>query len=492
MTALRSSCLARVAGALGALLVIACLLLSAQAGARDLCFEAELANRIEPVMEIWEDPECSGGRAVVIRQGAGGGQARAKPNGTAHYLLEVPRAGRYRAWLRMRWLDECSNSMVLVPPAGDQLTLTDAVFKRWHWVRSPAFVLAEGVQELVLRNREDGVGVDQLLLTTTAVPPPEGLLTPTVVPGTDVPVQGCAELEASVAAVCPGLPAKVSRRYDVSHLIRAPGEMPDFLPSARILPGQPVVLNLWVRNNLLRRDIEGGALLKACPELGVAPGARQPFSAAVNSLVRVPFTVTADEALDIAEHAVTFHVRSGGVLRRKRAVLTRPLEWRIIGPFGNPADAGLEVAHPPEHETKLDATYAGKSGPVQWRTFPLTETYTTFGFVDLQHLYGQVDWAAAYARTEIEADADGDITLCVMGDDMVRVWIDNEEVVTAGASLPATLNRRVRRVRLTRGRHAVLVKSCQGRNYWEFYVGFRPVRGQRSRVRGIPLVSCGE
>ena len=101
-----------------------------------------------------------------------------------------------------------------------------------------------------------------------------------------------------------------------------------------------------------------------------------------------------------------------------------------------------------------------------------------------------MNWAAAYARTEIETSADGDIVLTVMGDDMVRVWIDGKPVVTAGASLPATLNRRVQRLTLTRGRHVILVKSCQGRNYWEFYVSLRPALGETLTVTGVPFLAA--
>ncbi len=467
-------------------------MLAAQAAAAELiCFEAELANRIEPVMEIWEDAEASGGRAVVIRQGASGGQARPDANGKAVFRVPVPKAGRYRAWLRARWLDECSNSVELVPPGGVRFTITDTVFNRWHWVRSASFRLQEGHHTLELRNREDGIAVDQIILTPKNMRAPSGPVAPTLVPSLagedDADID---ELEASVTAFCPNMPAKVSRRYDVRHQVMASGELPDFMPATCALPGQTPGLHVWLRNNL-DRDIDGEVALQSCEGLTVAPALRQPFRVRANGLTKVPFLAVVSEGLPVAEHRLSFAIRSGGVVRRERVLLVRPLEWRIIGPFDNPSGAGLTRPHPPEHGIDLDATYPGKTGNVRWRFHPLPQTYSAFAFVDLQRLFGQTDWAAAYALSEIELDRDGEVMLTVMGDDMVRVWIDGREAATAGAALPATLNRRMQRVRLSKGRHRVLAKSCQGRNYWEFSVSFRPAPGQSVVVRGLPARVAG-
>ncbi|MCK5804566.1 MAG: hypothetical protein KAI66_17145 [Lentisphaeria bacterium] len=486
---MRSQLHADVSARLGMLCLAlgAGLALTGSVHADTFCFEAEMANRVEPVFEIREDAECSGGRALVIRQGSGGGQARPGQNGTAHFAIDIPKTARYRAWLRTRWLDGCSNSTLLVPPNGARLTITDTVFKKWHWVCSPVFRLEKGVQTLFLQNREDGVGIDQILLTSEPIQPPKGHMKATMIPGVTGLVNAYDILESSVSGVCPGMAPKPSRRYDVGHRVRASGELPDFIPVSCILPDQEVELNLWLRNNS-RRVMKGSVLFKGNTELKIKPDRRQSFKAAPNSLSRLTFVVTAGQALAIAEHQIRFHVRSDGVLRRERAALIRPLEWRIIGPFDNPGNAGLDRVNPPEQGVDLAATYKGKLGDVAWRVFPLGETYSPFAFVDLQRLYGrQVDWAVAYAQTIIETDADGDVILSVMGDDMVRIEIDGKVATTAGSSLPATMNRRVTKVHLTKGRHVVLAKTCQTRNYWEFYVSFRRAPGQHLTVEGVPL-----
>ena len=55
--------------------------------------------------------------------------------------------------------------------------LEDSVYKTWHWVKlqKPLRQLAAGSHLLVLGNREDGSGVDQILLTQDADYRPTGI-----------------------------------------------------------------------------------------------------------------------------------------------------------------------------------------------------------------------------------------------------------------------------------------------------------------------------
>ena len=45
----------------------------------------------------------------------------------------------------------------------------DAVYKNWHWVKAPRRIkdlrMGAGQQKLTIQNREDGVRIDQILLT---------------------------------------------------------------------------------------------------------------------------------------------------------------------------------------------------------------------------------------------------------------------------------------------------------------------------------------
>ena len=48
------------------------------------------------------------------------------------------------------------------------------MFRKWHWVWVGNWELKEGEMELALRNREDGVRIDQVLFSTEKLKLPRG------------------------------------------------------------------------------------------------------------------------------------------------------------------------------------------------------------------------------------------------------------------------------------------------------------------------------
>ncbi|MBU6276701.1 MAG: hypothetical protein KGQ61_08685 [Planctomycetes bacterium] len=69
-------------------------------------------------------------------------------------------------------------------------------------------------------------------------------------------------------------------------------------------------------------------------------------------------------------------------------------EWKVIGPFDNPALRGYETAYPPEAGIDPAATVAGKFGPVEWRP---VSTADPMGLVDINGVYPPPADAAAAA-----------------------------------------------------------------------------------------------
>ena len=92
--------------------------------------------------------------------------------GKAVFSVEVPEDGLVTLWCRVWWEGECSNSFTI--GFDDQPTFLfgeDATYKAWHWVKYPVsrtvapIKLAKGKHTLVFHNREDGVRLDQVLLS---------------------------------------------------------------------------------------------------------------------------------------------------------------------------------------------------------------------------------------------------------------------------------------------------------------------------------------
>ncbi len=147
-----------------------CLCVAEAAGAR-FCVEAEAAQRCEEPMALASNGVAgASGAYLEIPEGAGNPPKREA--GLAVFAVDVPADGSYVLWCRVWWEGECSNSFTV--GFDDQpafLFGEDATYKAWHWVKYPVsrtaapIKLTQGPHTLTFKNREDGVRLDQVLLS---------------------------------------------------------------------------------------------------------------------------------------------------------------------------------------------------------------------------------------------------------------------------------------------------------------------------------------
>ncbi len=148
---------------------------SASAGDR-ICLEAESSIGIVEPMRI---VDAAGYNAASAVAGAAGGGYLEIPKGAGNppkvnqgeaiLPFEIVEPGEYTLWCRVYWISECNSSFTL--SLDDSLPFTfgkDATFLTWHWVKAPPRLkqmnLAKGKHVLTIRNRQDGVKLDQVLL----------------------------------------------------------------------------------------------------------------------------------------------------------------------------------------------------------------------------------------------------------------------------------------------------------------------------------------
>ncbi len=130
-----------------------------------ICFQADSAAAVQAPMEL---AALSAGPTEIrdsLAKGASGGkillipQGKGTEGGSASCAFTVEEEGEYFLWCRTGWLDEAKPFVF-----GE-----DATLKSWHWVRAPLrlkqLTLEKGRHTLTLKNREDGAGLDQILLT---------------------------------------------------------------------------------------------------------------------------------------------------------------------------------------------------------------------------------------------------------------------------------------------------------------------------------------
>ncbi len=163
-----------------------------------------------------------------------------------------------------------------------------------------------------------------------------------------------------------------------------------------------------------------------------------------------------DELTDVVEYLVTLKTPS----------LT-PTSWHIAGPFENGPDrAGLEKAFPPERGIDLKATYDGKGGKVSWRTIKAGAG----NYFDLKEFHGDAaPQSVSYLYREIESPADQDATILLGTDDGCKLWVNDQMVHKSVATRAAAPEQDVVKVKLKKGKNAVLLKIDNGDGPHGFY-----------------------
>jgi hypothetical protein len=97
--------------------------------------------------------------------------------GGAEYVVHAPAPFTAAAWFRVWWSGACGNSLYFQIDEQDPVVVgNDGTYEAWHWVRVPETIrLAAGENRFLLMNREDGMGVDQILITGDLDYVPQGL-----------------------------------------------------------------------------------------------------------------------------------------------------------------------------------------------------------------------------------------------------------------------------------------------------------------------------
>lgn len=151
-----------------------------------VCFEAESADTITPPMLLVDCRKAATNDAVTPVKDSSGDKyleipkqrpttplkdpddkncAEAPVKGCASITIEIPADGEYHLWGRVWWTDECRNSFTLSIDNKPGFTFgDDRTFKCWHWIKAlKKQKLTKGKHTLLLKQREPGVRIDQML-----------------------------------------------------------------------------------------------------------------------------------------------------------------------------------------------------------------------------------------------------------------------------------------------------------------------------------------
>lgn len=143
----------------------------APAAGLKLCLEAESALSVEEPMAVASNA-LAGASGPYLQIPEGAGNPPKRDAGKAVFEVTIPEDGTFTLWCRVWWEGECSNSFTVnVDDQPAFLFGEDATYKAWHWVKYPVsrtaapIRLAKGRRTLTFKNREDGVHLDQVILS---------------------------------------------------------------------------------------------------------------------------------------------------------------------------------------------------------------------------------------------------------------------------------------------------------------------------------------
>ena len=156
----------------------ACALAAVSHGAQRILIEAEnVATNGAPFAVVAEGvaDAVAGASGGYLEIPAGKGKPPEDKTKIAKAVLnfEVEAEDSFVLWMRMHCDGECNNSFNAQFDSGPQFLIGESpTFKKWIWVKypvprnAPLTKLAKGSHTLTLYHRQDGVRVDQILLTT--------------------------------------------------------------------------------------------------------------------------------------------------------------------------------------------------------------------------------------------------------------------------------------------------------------------------------------
>ena len=135
--------------------------------------EAETLTEVNGKFATGPAKDASAANALIVPPGIA---KHGKITGQAIFTFDSPKSIKVTCWLRVKWTGTCSNSVIVkTPGVPPKIVGESATYNTWHWVKGPTFTAPVGPTKIELGAREDGVFIDQLMLTSDLQRVPVGI-----------------------------------------------------------------------------------------------------------------------------------------------------------------------------------------------------------------------------------------------------------------------------------------------------------------------------
>ncbi|MYF99977.1 tetratricopeptide repeat protein [Candidatus Poribacteria bacterium] len=173
-----------------------------------------------------------------------------------------------------------------------------------------------------------------------------------------------------------------------------------------------------------------------------------------------------DANLSIAEYYRDKGIFDKAAEHLQKTGLITEDSWIVLGPFNNIGRIGFDTVYIPEAATHFDTTvkYDTIDGKVGWQKCSDDK-------LDGNIRFGKdVDWRVAYAWTTVTSPDEREVQFRFDSDDQGKVWLNGEEVYAHTETHKAIIDRYIFAVTLKTGKNSILVKVCEEKDGWGFYL----------------------
>ncbi|MDE0089040.1 MAG: hypothetical protein OXU23_25200, partial [Candidatus Poribacteria bacterium] len=118
------------------------------------------------------------------------------------------------------------------------------------------------------------------------------------------------------------------------------------------------------------------------------------------------------------------------------------------------------------------AKYNGPAGNVRWQK---STDDTLNGYISLGD---DVNWGVSYAFATVTSPEEREVQFRFDSDDQGKVWLNGTEVFTNPNQHSAEIDRDIIPVTLKQGKNRILVKVCQEKGGWGFYLRITDTNGK--------------
>ncbi len=450
--------------------------------ARPFSIDAAMPLRISWPLDVGPDDDA--GARICLRARQGANEIQLPGTGKALYPFSIRRPGQYRAWCRVRWVDdgvgsvECNNSWFVAFDNRPAEVVGNAGKRDdWHWEKGPAAQLDAGEHWLRVELREDGVRMDRIAIVPDGTAPEPDRLDQ----AKPLPFGGCLDerppldpQQAVENVDCWALPT--------GSLVIGAGHVNEVTLGASYHGCQAADFSGRI---VVRCPTAPGLVVDGDPVLNLDGNERR-----VRRTLRLKFPASAPRRVHRVNVAVLD--MNGACVFAQELRFVKAYAWAFMGPFADVArgrdrrlvrapaidrlrqacDAAprrLAMMQSAEALGLAALPMAANGAKLEWRVVANGACYDWTGCVDLRKVYGPTPPAFAYAATWIRAETNlHHRSFIFQCDDSGWLWMNGRVV----ASMPMDLPREAQRVWtsaiLRKGLNPVVVKLTQHERYWAF------------------------